>query len=344
MSTGTRSSPRPTTSRTSPKGGETATKPLLPRDVRRRSVRQWQTITGPACSSPARRGSSAARTRTWRRSAASRRPRRLALHGRSFRRSSRTDRETGIWNASRTPRSDHRRSTTRSTPNESTTAPASSWDQHLHHRARNQVKNSAFTIINRTQVPTAWQVSPITQTLTAGPDRDDHRDGARQRRAAVRGQLAALHDRGRQPPERRGDHSTPPARRTISYVGHNAGLDTIQMFLDLAGTGTQTAQDPAGTAQVTWLRRRRRPTAATRSEHQSQLQRHDHDHVRAHAVRTGDAEVTVPTGTIARREAASRPSTKPRAARRARSRSRASAGRRRPSRARSRRKASPAFR
>ena len=40
---------------------------------------------------------------------------------------------------------------------------------------------------------------------------------------------------------------------TISYAGTKAGLDTIQMFLDLAGTGIQASQDPASAAQVTWL-------------------------------------------------------------------------------------------
>ena len=38
----------------------------------------------------------------------------------------------------------------------------------------------------------------------------------------------------------------------ISYVGAKPGIDAIQMYLDLAGTGTQEPQDPAAAAQITW--------------------------------------------------------------------------------------------
>jgi hypothetical protein len=40
---------------------------------------------------------------------------------------------------------------------------------------------------------------------------------------------------------------------TVRYVGTAAGADTLQMFLDLAGTGIQAVRDPSATAQVSWL-------------------------------------------------------------------------------------------
>src|SRR5206468_9501653 len=39
----------------------------------------------------------------------------------------------------------------------------------------------------------------------------------------------------------------------ISYVGKNPGVDTDQLFVDLAGTGVQTAGDPAGAATATFV-------------------------------------------------------------------------------------------
>ncbi len=38
----------------------------------------------------------------------------------------------------------------------------------------------------------------------------------------------------------------------ISYVGHNPGIDTDQLFVNLGGTGVQTVTDPSATALVTF--------------------------------------------------------------------------------------------
>jgi hypothetical protein len=91
---------------------------------------------------------------------------------------------------------------------------------------------------------------------------------------------------------------------TISYVGAAAGLDTIQMFLDLAGTGVRATQDPSAAAQITWAPPPPVPTSTYKVQS-----------IHANAdgtitivfvpTQSGAAtlEVTVPTGTISRKEA-----------------------------------------
>jgi hypothetical protein len=39
----------------------------------------------------------------------------------------------------------------------------------------------------------------------------------------------------------------------ISYVGNNAGVDFVSMYLDLGNSGSQVAADPTGSAQVTFV-------------------------------------------------------------------------------------------
>ena len=91
---------------------------------------------------------------------------------------------------------------------------------------------------------------------------------------------------------------------TISYVGTNAGLDTMKMFLDLAGTGIQAAQDPASAAQITWL-----PAAPTpNSSYKVKSIKANSDGtitITFVPTQSGQAtlEVTVPTASISRREA-----------------------------------------
>jgi hypothetical protein len=90
---------------------------------------------------------------------------------------------------------------------------------------------------------------------------------------------------------------------TISYVGNAAGLDTIQMFLDLAGTGTKADQDPATSAQVTW--NPAPPTPNSTYTVQSIKSNPDGTITIAFVpTQSGEATVTVtvPTGTIARKQ------------------------------------------
>ncbi len=163
-------------------------------------------------------------------------------------------------------------------------------------------ETASFTIINRTQIPGGLQISPANQTLTQGQT------------ATVT--VTSL-DTAKQPYAGKSLHYTisganpqsgavtlnSSGQAQISYVGHNAGIDTDQMFVDLGGTGTQTSSDPAGTAVVTFVPM---PTPNSSFKVQS-IKVNSNGTITITFVPTqaGQAtlQVTVPTGTIARKEA-----------------------------------------
>lgn len=164
-------------------------------------------------------------------------------------------------------------------------------------------EEQAFTIINRTQIPAGLQVSPAAHTLTQG-----------QTETVA---LTAL-DTGGQPfagrsvrytviganPQSGSVKLNTAGQTQISYVGKNAGIDTIRMFVDLAGTGIQTAGDPAGTATATFVPSQATPNSSYRvqSVHANSNGTVTITFVPAQA---GQAvlQVTVPTATIARTQA-----------------------------------------
>lgn len=178
------------------------------------------------------------------------------------------------------------------------------WDQ-LREAGLEPGKEQAFTIINRTQVPSNLQINPVSQTLVQGQT------------ATV--SITAL-DLANQPYAGRVVHYTvaganpqsgtvtlnAAGQAQISYVGHNAGIDTDQLFVDLTGSGVQTAGDPAGSATVTFAPLPPAPSPTSGYKVQS-------IHVNSNGtititfvpIQSGTAtlEVTVPTGTIARKEA-----------------------------------------
>jgi hypothetical protein len=176
------------------------------------------------------------------------------------------------------------------------------WDQ-LRGIGLEPGKEQAFTIINRTQVPSTLQISPANQTLTQGQTETIT--------------VTAL-DTANQPYAGKNVHYTvsganpqsgsivlnAAGQAQISYVGHNAGIDTTQLFVDLGGSGTQTPNDPAGTARVTFV-----PLPPTpNSSYQVQSIKANSDGTITIVfvpTQSGAAtlEVTVPTGTIARRQA-----------------------------------------
>jgi hypothetical protein len=125
------------------------------------------------------------------------------------------------------------------------------WDQ-LREAGLSPGHEQAFTIINRTQIPSGLQVAPASQTLTQGQ--------------AETITVTALDTAG-QPYAGRGVRYTvsganPQAgvvalnaagQAQISYVGANVGIDTVQMYVDLGATGSQTAADPSATATATFV-------------------------------------------------------------------------------------------
>ncbi len=176
------------------------------------------------------------------------------------------------------------------------------WDEHLN-TALAKGGKVTYTIINRTQVPGTLQIAPANQTL-------------------VQGQTAAINvtslDTAGQPyagkvlrytisganPQSGAVTLNASGQAQIAYVGNNAGIDTIQMYVDLAGNGTQQSSDPAGTASVTFTPR---PPTPNSSYTVQAIHANANGTITITFVPTqsGQAtlEVTVPTGTIARRDA-----------------------------------------
>jgi hypothetical protein len=176
------------------------------------------------------------------------------------------------------------------------------WDQ-LRETGLEPGQEQAFTIINRTQVPSTLQISPVNQTLTQGQTETitvTALDIANQPYAgkSVRYTVSGAN------PQSGSVVLNAAGQAQISYVGHNAGIDTTQLFVDLAGNGVKTPGDPSGTAAVTFSP----PPPTPNSSYKVQSIKANSDGTVTIVfvpTQSGTAtlEVTVPTGTIARREA-----------------------------------------
>ncbi|HWG08818.1 MAG TPA: Ig-like domain-containing protein [Solirubrobacteraceae bacterium] len=136
-------------------------------------------------------------------------------------------------------------------PNLVDNAAGVSWDDHLN-KALKPGEHARYTIVNRARIPTSLVVQPATQTQTV------------ERTATVL--VTATDNTGVPYANRRLVYSIGPTNpksgsvltspsgvATISYVGTAAGADTVQMYLDLGGSGAQTRSDPASAAQITWI-------------------------------------------------------------------------------------------
>lgn len=125
-----------------------------------------------------------------------------------------------------------------------------SWDDHLETGLK-PGETASYSIVNRSQIPTALGVQPVTQSHAVGQTATITVTAADNVGTPYAGRSLVYSIGGANP--KSGSVTTNAAGvATISYVGTSAGLDTMQMFLDLAGTGTQKPQDPAAAAQITW--------------------------------------------------------------------------------------------
>jgi hypothetical protein len=182
------------------------------------------------------------------------------------------------------------------------------WDQRLTTplpaaRPLPSEEEQAFTIINRAQIPAGLQVSPAARTLKRGQTETVALTALDTGGQPFAGRSVRYTVAGANP--QAGSVKLNTAGQTqISYVGKNAGIDTIRMFVDLAGTGTQTAGDPAGTATATFAPAPRTPNSGYRVQaiHANSNGTVTITFVPTQAGRAVLA-VTVPTATIARREA-----------------------------------------
>lgn len=177
-----------------------------------------------------------------------------------------------------------------------------SWDQYLKPGLA-PGQHAAFSIINRTQVPTTLSVQPVNQTLTVGQTATVTVTATDNVGTPYAGRSLVYSISGQNP--KSGTVTTNAAGvATISYVGTKAGLDTNQMFLDLAGTGSLAPQDPASAAQITWLPA---PPAPNSTYTVQSIKANSNGEVTIVFVPAqggkGEVVVTVPTGTIARNEA-----------------------------------------
>jgi hypothetical protein len=161
-------------------------------------------------------------------------------------------------------------------------------------------KEATFSIVNRTQVPTGLGVSPATQAHTVGQTATVTVTALDTGGAPYANRPLVYSITGANP--KTGSVTTNAAgQATISYVGTAAGSDTMQMFLDLAGTGVPTAQDPAATATIGWAPA---PPTPTGSYTVRSIKANSDGTITIVFVPvqegTATVEVTVPTATISR--------------------------------------------
>jgi hypothetical protein len=176
------------------------------------------------------------------------------------------------------------------------------WDQ-LRTSGLEAGKEQAFTIINRTQAPNGLQVNPASQTLVQGQTETVNVTSLDTANQPYAGKVVRYTVSGANP-QTGSVTLNASGQAQISYVGHNAGADTIQMYVDLGGSNSQTSSDPANTATVTFTPVP--PTPNSTYTVQS-VKANSNGTVTITFVPTqsgtGTLQVEVPTGTIARREA-----------------------------------------
>ena len=156
------------------------------------------------------------------------------------------------------------------------------WDQLREGTGLEAGKEQAFTIINRTSIPSNLQISPTSQTLTQGQTETINVTALDLANEPYAGKSVHYTVSGANPQSGAVTLNS-AGQAQISYVGHNAGVDTTQLYVDLVGNGVQAAGDPAGDGDghVHTAAAGPHPQQHLQSpEHQSQLQRDDHDRLR----------------------------------------------------------------
>jgi hypothetical protein len=174
-----------------------------------------------------------------------------------------------------------------------------SWDQFLT-TGLPAGEHAIFTIVNRSQVPTTLGVQPVSQSHTVGQTATITVTATDNIGTPYSNRTLVYSIAGANP--KTGSVTTNAAgQAVISYVGTAAGLDTMQMFLDLNGDGSASNGEPASAAQVIWT-----PAPPTpNSTYTIQSIKANSDGTLTIVFvpsqdGTATVEVTVPTGTISR--------------------------------------------
>jgi hypothetical protein len=203
----------------------------------------------------------------------------------------------GIWAAVRAAGSEAPVFNDDIDPNPVDEAVGVSWDDHLE-KALKPGEHALYAIVNRAQIPGALIVQPATQTRTV-EQTATVLVTATDNTGAPYGNRRLVYSIGPTNPKTGSVLTSPAGVATISYAGTAVGPDTVQMYLDLGGSGSQTRADPSSTVQVAWT------AAAPAANSRYRL-------LRAHAGARGTvtivlvplqdgratAAVTVPTATI----------------------------------------------
>jgi hypothetical protein len=190
-------------------------------------------------------------------------------------------------------------------PNPIDNAAGVSWDDHVN-KALKPGEHAIYTIVNRAQVPAGLVVGPSTQTRAVGKTATVLVT-ATDNSGAPYADRPIVYSAGATNPKIGSVLTNSAGVATISYVGTAAGIDTLQMFLDLPATGLQAPQDPASSARITWSAAApTKPTANGRYRVRSIHAGSDGTITIVFVpVQSGTAtfEVMVPTATISRRQA-----------------------------------------
>jgi hypothetical protein len=179
-----------------------------------------------------------------------------------------------------------------------------SWDDHLT-KALEPKESASYTILNRSQVPTSLGVQPVTQSHTVGQTATVTVTATDNVGTPYAGRTLVYSIGGANP--KTGSVATNASGvATISYVGTAAGLDTMQMFLDLNGNGVADNAEPTSAAQIVWTPAPPAPTPTSSYKIQS-IHANSDGTITIVFVPTQEGtavvEVTVPTATISRNEA-----------------------------------------
>jgi hypothetical protein len=176
------------------------------------------------------------------------------------------------------------------------------WDEPL--TGLEKGASDVFTVINHTEAPAGLTVSPANQTLTQGQTETIGVTALNTAGNPYAGGTIRYSVGGANPQS--GSITLNGAGQgQISYVGNNAGVDTVQMYLDLGNTGSQSATDPSATATVTFLPKPPTPNSAYTIK-SIKANSNGTITITFVPVQAGQAtlEVTVPTATISSAQAA----------------------------------------
>jgi hypothetical protein len=208
--------------------------------------------------------------------------------------------DTGIWNAVRVAaKSSGPVFNDTIDPNLMDNGAGVGWDNHLS-TPLEPGKTTSYSIVARSQVPTALGVQPVTQSHTVGQTGTVTVTATDNVGTPYAGRPLVYSIGGANP--KTGSVTTNAAGvATISYVGTAAGLDTMQMFLDLNSNGSANTGEPSAAAQLIWTPA---PPTPTGSYTIQSIKANSDGTITIVFVPTQEGtatvEVTVPTATISR--------------------------------------------